>query len=140
MIDAMPEGDRPQTPFPVIDEGQDMPLQFYNAPESPGFNRFFIVADQNQQITDNNSSRKEIADCLAVEASEVIELRQNYRNSYPVARLAREFYTGDPASPPPDLPKQVRGDVPGHMPIIRIAWAGTREAFWEWPIRILESS
>ena len=101
-----------QSPFLVIDEGQDMPPEFYNALVGLGFDRFFVVADQNQQITDANSSRKDIVDCLAIEAANVIELRQNYRNNYPVARLAREFYTGDPASPPPELPESAPGAVP----------------------------
>ena len=96
----------------MIDEGQDMPPEFYNALVGLGFDRFFVVADQNQQIKDANSSRKEIADCLAIEATDVIELRQNYRNNYPVARLARAFYTGDPASPPPELPEPAPGAVP----------------------------
>ena len=29
-----------------------------------------------------------------------------------MARLAREFYTGDPASPPPEIPKRAPGTVP----------------------------
>ena len=101
-----------RSPFLVIDEGQDMPREFYNALVSLGFDRFFVVADQNQQITDANSSRKDIADCLAIEVTDVIELRQNYRNNYQVAKLAREFYTGDPASPPPELPESAPGAVP----------------------------
>ena len=112
IIRKLPPKESPQSPFLVIDEGQDMPPEFYNALVGLGFDRFFVVADQNQQITDANSSRKDIADCLAIEAANVIELRQNYRNNYPVARLAREFYTGDPASPPPELPDSAPGAVP----------------------------
>ena len=111
-VHALPDDETPRQPFLVIDEGQDMPPEFYNALVGLGFDRFFVVADQNQQITDANSSRKDIADCLAIEAADVIELRQNYRNNYPVARLAREFYTGDPASPPPELPDSAPGAVP----------------------------
>ncbi len=112
IIDAMPPEEPSPRPFLVIDEGQDMPPQFYIALVGLGFNRFFVVADQNQQITDEHSSRKQITDCLAIEANKVIELRENYRNSYPVARLAREFHTSDPASPPPDLPGQASGEIP----------------------------
>lgn len=112
IVQAMPDDDTPRPPFLVIDEGQDMPRTFYKALVSLGFDRFYVVADQNQQITDRNSSRKDIADCLAIDAAEVIELTRNYRNSYAVARLAREFYTGDPASPPPALPQSVPGAVP----------------------------
>ncbi len=112
IVQAMPDEETPRPSFLVIDEGQDMPRAFYNALVGLGFDRFFVVADQNQQITDANSSRKDIADCLAIEAPDVIELKQNYRNDYPVARLAREFYTGDPASPPPELPESAPGAVP----------------------------
>ena len=115
IIQALPVTEDRRRPFLVIDEGQDMPREFYSALVSLGFERFFVVADQNQQIEEaKNSSRKDIEDCLAIETNEVIELRQNYRNHYHVARLAREFYTGDPASPPPELP----GPAPGAVPLL----------------------
>ena len=91
-------------PHLVIDEGQDMPRQFYESLVNLGFEDFFVVADQNQQITEENSSRRDIENGLGLDTADVRELTWNYRNRYPVARLAREFYTGDPASPPPDLP------------------------------------
>ena len=96
----------------VIDEGQDMPREFYSSLVNLGFERFFVVADQNQQIKEANSNRQNIENSLSINTEDVIELRANYRNRYPVARLAREFYTGDPASPPPDLPRESRGAVP----------------------------
>ena len=108
------QGETVPQPYLVIDEGQDMPREFYRALVDLGFERFFVVADQNQQITEANSTRQDIADCLDIETSKVIELRQNYRNHYRVARLAREFYTGDPASPPPELP----GAAPGVAPLL----------------------
>ena len=112
IVQALPPEDERQRPFLIIDEGQDMPPAFYRALVNLGFERFFVVADQNQQITDANSSRQDVQDCLALDTHDVIELRQNYRNHYRVARLARAFYTGDPASPPPDLPAQAPGAVP----------------------------
>ena len=82
-----------------------MPPQFYTALVHLGFENFYVVADQNQQIDfHNNSSRQEIQDCLCIDTGDVIELRCNFRNTRAVARLAQEFYTGDPASPPPALP------------------------------------
>lgn len=111
IVEALPEIENKQR-FLIIDEGQDMPQEFYNALVNLGFNRFFVVADQNQQIGERNSSRRAIENCLAIDADEVIELKQNYRNHYQVAKLARKFYTGDPASPPPELPEPARGRVP----------------------------
>ena len=98
----------PNPPFLIIDEGQDMPPPFYESLRKLGFVNFFIVADQNQQITDKHSSRQELQNALVLETEDVIELRDNYRNSYPVACLAREFYPKDPASPCPDLPTSRR--------------------------------
>ncbi len=93
-------------PFLVIDEGQDMPREFYRSLVKLGFERFYVAADQNQQITDDNSSRQDIETELGIDSQDTVELTFNYRNSTPVARLARAFYTGDPASPPPALPER----------------------------------
>ena len=99
-------------PSLVIDEGQDMPLQFYRMLVELGYTRFFVAADQNQQITERHSSRRDIETELDIDTADVIELKYNHRNSTPVAELARAFHTGDPASPPPDLPRDRPGPVP----------------------------
>ena len=112
IVRDLPKGDDGERRFLVIDEGQDMPRQFYDTLVALGFDRFFVVADQNQQITKRNSSREDIQNCLAIDTDGVVELKHNYRNRYHVARLAREFYTGDPASPPPELPPVDPGPVP----------------------------
>lgn len=96
----------------VIDEGQDMPPSFYQSVAALGFENLFVVADQNQQIVDGeNSSRHDLEDALALEPSNTIELTENYRNGHAVARLARHFYSGDPASPPPKLPEPEVNEV-----------------------------
>ena len=100
------EHGRPGRPRLVVDEGQDMPPGFYDALNQFGFEDIFVAADQNQQIKDENSSISELRDALLLDAEDVTTLTFNHRNSYPIARLAREFHTGDPASPPPDLPRQ----------------------------------
>ena len=82
-----------------------IPPAFYQALVRMGFENFYVVADQNQRIVDGlNSSRQDIQNCLGISAAEVVELRENYRNTYPVAHFAQSFYTGDPASPKPELP------------------------------------
>ena len=85
-----------------------MPPQFYRSLVALGFERFFVAADQNQQITEQHSSRRDIETELAIDTADVIELTRNYRNASPVAKLARAFYTGDPASPPVELPSKRR--------------------------------
>lgn len=92
-------------PCLVIDEGQDMPPTFYKALIDLGFENFYVVADQNQQIhPDQCSSRQDIENALDLDATSTLELLDNYRNTTAVATLARAFYVGDPASPPPALP------------------------------------
>ncbi len=95
----------------IIDEGQDMPPLFYEALLCAGYENFFVVADQNQQITDNCSSRQQLTDLLGLEPEDVIELKINYRNTHPIALFARHFYT-DKASPPPDLPARASLETP----------------------------
>lgn len=89
----------------VIDEGQDMPPQFYQTLANWGLEHFYVVADQNQQLNpDRCSSRQDIENALAINTSDTLELRINYRNTLPIALLAQHFYPADPASPRPDLP------------------------------------
>ena len=90
----------------LIDEGQDMPPQFYGMLIEFGYENFFVAADQNQQITEDNSSRRDLEDGLDIDSEDVIQLKHNHRNHYGVARLAQHFYTGDPASPRPELPER----------------------------------
>lgn len=94
----------PLTPFVIIDEGQDMPPAFYEALAQLGFENFYVVADQNQQITDENSNLRDIENALAIDTSDRVELTENYRNCDRVARLALEFCVEDPACPPVSLP------------------------------------
>ncbi len=95
----------------IIDEGQDMPPPFYEALVCAGYENFFIVADQNQQITDDNSNRQELTNNLGLEPKDVIELKINYRNSHPIALFASCFYT-DKASPAPKLPDRESLETP----------------------------
>lgn len=90
----------------IIDEGQDMPVGFYQFLAALGYENFFVVADQNQRINEKaNSSVQDLQNCLALERDDVHELTHNYRNSHAIARFAQLFYH-DPASPRPALPKQ----------------------------------
>jgi len=92
-------------PYLVIDEGQDMPPAFYNALANIGFEQFYVVADQNQQIhPDKCSARQDIENALAISPIDTLELQANYRNTRPIAQLAQHFYPADPAVPRPELP------------------------------------
>lgn len=93
------------THFVLIDEGQDMPPQFYDTLWQWGLRNFYVVADQNQQIyPDKCSSRQDIEKALGIWVTDTLELKKNYRNTHPIAQLAQHFYPADPASPRPELP------------------------------------
>lgn len=95
----------------IIDEGQDLPPKWYECIESLGVENFFVVADQNQQITDENSSKKELMEVLGLETTDVIELKENWRNSTPIAAFSNYFYT-DRTSPKPSLPNRPSVNTP----------------------------
>jgi len=91
--------------FLLIDEGQDMPPQFYSTLVGWGAENFYVVADQNQQLQpDKCSSRQDIENALAIDTRDTLELKANYRNTRPIAQMAQHFYPADPATPRPDLP------------------------------------
>lgn len=95
----------------IIDEGQDLPPAWYEAVESLHIENFFVVADQNQQITEYHSSRIELETCLALDSDDVIELKENWRNTMPIATFCSYFYT-DKASPKPAIPDRPSVNIP----------------------------
>lgn len=88
----------------LIDEGQDFPPSFYKtlqvicavAGSRKGKikhpPRCFVLADENQQITEENSTFEEIAAALKVVAEHRYTLLDNFRNSKEIAELARSFF------------------------------------------------
>lgn len=95
----------------IIDEGQDLPPAWYVAVEALNIENFFVVADQNQQITDQNSSHDELIELLGLEKADVIHLKENWRNTTPIAAFANYFYT-DKSSFKPELPNKPSVNVP----------------------------
>jgi len=69
-----------------------------------------ILADENQRITDSNSTIKEIKEAHILAKDDCYSLTQNYRNTREIAQLARHFYVGT-LSGTPELPTS-RGDKP----------------------------
>ena len=93
----------------VIDEGQDMPPEFYYF-VSLISKSFYIFADENQIITEHNSTIKQIEENLGNNVKKY-SLRKNHRNTLQIAELASKFYTGLPGGIP-EFPQKRNGDKP----------------------------
>jgi len=91
----------------IIDEGQDLPVEFYLAVQLIADN-ITVFADENQSIKETNSTVCDLIDHL--NPRQVRTLTTNYRNSLQIASLSREFFTGT-HSGIPDLPPR-RGESP----------------------------
>ncbi|MFF5589356.1 DEAD/DEAH box helicase [Streptomyces hygroscopicus] len=77
----------------VIDEGQNLPLGFYQLCRVLGLG-VTVFADENQRIGDEESTLSEICRCLGVRADPLV-LWENRRNSREIAMLASEFCLKD---------------------------------------------
>ncbi|MFD6903694.1 DNA helicase [Streptomyces sp. NPDC060077] len=81
----------PTTPTLVVDEGQDLPPEFYLLCRMLEA-RTTVFADECQRLTDTNSTLGEIARNLGRCTRH--ELDGNHRNTEQVAELAAHFHTG----------------------------------------------
>ncbi len=83
----------------LIDEGQDQPPDFYAALgvlTAMDDSSVCVVADENQRLNEReNSSIGDIRNNLgSLAVLNEAKLTRNYRNSRPIAKLARKFYVG----------------------------------------------
>ena len=92
----------------VVDEGQDMPVHFYAALANLDFEHFFVVADENQRITEQKSKFSEIEQALDIDIQDRVLLKENFRNTQPIARLAHCFRVKNDGSPPQEFSQQER--------------------------------
>jgi DNA helicase-2/ATP-dependent DNA helicase PcrA len=95
----------------LIDEGQDFPPGFFKTlrqisalAASRGKKvahppRCFVLADENQQIGEENSTLQEIVDALKIVDDNRYPLLDNFRNSKEIAELARAFFADVGALP-----------------------------------------
>ncbi|GAA1892518.1 AAA family ATPase [Streptantibioticus ferralitis] len=73
----------------VIDEGQTLPVAFYQLCRILGVD-VTVCADENQQIDDDQSTVSEICQALGIRGDPLV-LHENRRNSREIAMLASEF-------------------------------------------------
>ncbi len=89
-------GDRAVTPEAlhlIIDEGQDLPVQFFDYVRQFVARTVTVFADEDQALTNQRSTLGDIKRAAGLD--DPIMLSGNHRNTPEVARLAEHFHTGD---------------------------------------------
>ena len=91
MLNANPPA-KGNLPCMIIDEGQDMPKEFYM------FTRYVakqitVLGDVNQTLHPDNSTLEEISDYGAIDSPRWT-LSKNFRNTREIASLAAKYFTG----------------------------------------------
>lgn len=100
----------------LIDEGQDFPPGFYKTLQRISAialargkqvaypPRCFVLADENQQLTEDNSTLEDIATGLKIAKEHQYTLLDNFRNTKEIAELSRSFFSD--VGVLPNLPKR----------------------------------
>jgi DNA helicase-2/ATP-dependent DNA helicase PcrA len=106
----------------LIDEGQDFPPGFYRflrllsaigiSRVAPCPLRCMVLADENQQLTQFNSTLGEIQQALKISIDHRYQLLDNFRNTREIAELARQFFADVGAVP--RLPDR-EGELPAFV-------------------------
>lgn len=109
VLDRLEETEFTQVDHVLIDEGQDFNPLFFRVMRKVARN-LMVFADENQRLTEQNSTLDEIRKNLRLQLNQVHRLTRNYRNSRPIAEFAAQFYAGMRTGIP-DLPDRA-GDKP----------------------------
>ena len=97
------EGIPTDTPDFIIDEGQDLPKEFYIFSREL-CDHLTVFADEDQRIFETGSNVETIKLYAGIEES--YELRTNYRNSRQIAEFAQDNFYDGPEDLLPDLPSR----------------------------------
>jgi DNA helicase II / ATP-dependent DNA helicase PcrA len=124
----------------LIDEGQDFPPAFYDilrrlsavglhrgSSRVPHPLRCFVLADENQQITEENSTLDQIVSSLKIKEKNRYLLLDNFRNSREIALLARGFFND--VSVLPNLPDR-SSEKPTYLTVPDHSTLGRRVRTW----------
>jgi len=123
----------------LIDEGQDFPEDFYRLLRTiaaigesrrPNVSHplcCFVLADENQQITERNSTLGQIEKALAIKKENCYLLIDNFRNTKEIALLAGGFYAD--VSAVPLIPARA-GEKPTYECVATLDTAVSRIKAW----------
>lgn len=127
----MLEGDGviPEPTHVIVDEGQDLPKEFFRYLRSFVATTITVFADEDQALTGERSTLRDIRD--AADLDDPVVLNANHRNTPEIARVAEHYHAGQ--APVPEVIRPPSGEPPrvvlyrGDGATRRIAnWYGTR--------------
>ena len=113
----------------IVDEGQDLPKEFFRYLQSFVATTITVFADEDQALTGERSTLRDIRD--AAHLDDPVVLSANHRNTPEIARAAEYYHAGQ--APVPEVIRRPSGELPrvvlyrGHGATRRIAnWYRTR--------------
>ena len=102
-------GTAPDTEALVVDEGQDLPSEFFVYVSRFVARTMSVFADEEQAISASRSTLEEIRSAAGL--PDPIILSENHRNTPEIARLAEHFHRG--RLPTASVTRPSSGDLPG---------------------------
>ena len=94
MLEALADGQSTHSVVPhvVVDEGQDLPREFFRYASQHVANIMSVFADEDQALADRCTSIEAIKSATGLGAPLI--LAKNHRNTPEIARLAEHFHSG----------------------------------------------
>ena len=99
------------TPNPmhvIVDEGQDLPKEFFRYLRKFVATAVTVFADEDQALSDERSTLRDIKE--AARLDDPVLLSANHRNTPEIARIAEYFHAG--AAPVPEVIRPPSGELP----------------------------
>lgn len=110
----------------IVDEGQDLPKQFFRYAREFAATNLTVFADENQALTDEHSTLKDIKDAAGL--GDPVVLSGNHRNRPEVARVAEHFHAG--RLPAAEVHRESSGELPRIVVYGNLEEAAARIVNW----------
>ena len=118
---------QPNRPHLVVDEGQDLPGEFFRYASRYISQTMSVFADDDQALTEQGTTLEQIKS--EADLPDPILLTQNHRNTPEIARLAEHFHTG--RLPAAGVQRSRPGDLPRLVEDISLRSIAGRVSHWQ---------
>ena len=118
-------GVAPMPTHVIVDEGQDLPKEFFRYLRNFVATTITVFADEDQALTDERSTPRDIKE--AARLDDPVLLSANHRNTPEIARVAEYYHAGE--APVPEVIRPPSGELP-RVVLYRECGAKNRIANW----------